>query len=106
MVSISFSIFKEKILDDTKKQTIRKPRKNPIRVGDNLQLYWKLRTKETEFLKEVTCKEIIRINIKDIIFNEEIAKKDGFNNILEMQNFFYSCYPNIKDDDEFVIIKW
>ena len=107
MVSISFSIFKEKILNDTKKQTIRKPRKYPIKVGDKLQLYWKLRTKETEFLKEAICKEITNIKLSDILFDEKIAKDDGFDNVLEMQNFFFSRYPNSYERDcGFVIIKW
>lgn len=34
MVIISFSVFKEKILNDTKRQTIRKSRKYLIKVGD------------------------------------------------------------------------
>ena len=107
MVAISFSVFKEKILDGTKRQTIRKSRKKPIKVGDTLQLYWKLRTKETELLKEVTCRELINIKLTDVLFDEKIAKEDGFENIFEMQNFFYSHYPNTYErDGDFVIIKW
>ena len=106
MVAISFSVFKEKIIDDTKKQTIRQPRKHPIKVDDKLQLYWKLRTKETELLKEVICREIIHIEFGDISFDDGISKDDGFDNCFEMRNFFYSKYPKIEDNDELVIIKW
>lgn len=107
MVAISFSVFKEKIIDDTKKQTIRRPRKHPINVGDKLQLYWKLRTKETELLKEVICKEVISIDIYDILFDEVIAKNDGFDNAFQMRDFFYSHYSDILDKHiDFVIIKW
>ena len=107
MVTISFSLFKEKILANQKRQTIRQLRKYPIKVGDKLELYWKLRTKETELLKEVTCREVINIKLTDVLFDEKIAKEDGFENIFEMQNFFYSHYPNTYErDGDFVIIKW
>lgn len=105
MVTISFSVFKEKILTNQKRQTIRKPRKHPIKVGDKLQLYWKLRIKETEFLREVVCKEILYVKFSDIKFDEEIAKNDGFENAITMRSLFNSFYFEINDNDEFVIIK-
>ncbi|WP_413167774.1 hypothetical protein ACL6C3_13860 [Capilliphycus salinus ALCB114379] len=43
MPAISFSVFKDKLLSQTKTQTIRRRRKYPIQVGDRLQIYWKQR---------------------------------------------------------------
>ena len=35
--------FYKLILDQEKNQTVRRPRKNPIKAGDTLYLYWKVR---------------------------------------------------------------
>lgn len=37
---------KEKLLDGTKSQTIRKIRKKPFKVGEKVQIYWKQRAKK------------------------------------------------------------
>lgn len=54
---LGFTVFKEKILDGTKTQTIRKLRKRPIKEGDKLYLYWYLRQKDCEKLGESICTE-------------------------------------------------
>jgi len=46
MTAISFSVFKDSLLSGEKRQTIRKPRKNPIKVGGKLQIYWKQRQRK------------------------------------------------------------
>ena len=63
MPSIGFTVLKDKLLDGSKKQTIRKLRKNPIKVGDKLYLYWHLRQKDCAKLGEVICNETFFITI-------------------------------------------
>ena len=61
MVAISFSVFKEKILNGEKRQTIRPYREQRYKLIKRkgiLQLYWKQMTKECEFLMEVPLKRI------------------------------------------------
>jgi hypothetical protein len=86
MYLLGFSVFKEKILSEEKRQTIRiLGKRRPPRVGETLRLYWHLR----------------RRDLKD---NEEIARLDGFNNIQEFRAFFQRYKPI--DDTEFIVIRW
>ena len=82
MPLLGFTKLKEKLLDETKTQTIRKPRKHPIKKGDKLFIYWKLRTKECEKLGEAIVTKIVRKSFCEI--NEEDAVLDGFNNLCEL----------------------
>jgi len=52
MPLLGFSVFKNKLLSGEKTQTIRRPRKQPIKVDDTLYIYWKLRTKNCQKLGE------------------------------------------------------
>jgi hypothetical protein len=63
MPLLGFTMFKEEILSGEKRQTIRKLRKIPVRKGDRLHLYWKLRTKQCEKLGEAICTETFFISI-------------------------------------------
>lgn len=76
MPLLGFTKLKEKLLDGTKTQTIRKPRKHPLKVGDKLFIYWKLRTKECEKLGEAVITKIERKRFDSL--TEEDALKDGF----------------------------
>lgn len=64
MPLIGFTVFKEKILDGSKTQTIRKHRKKPIEIFDTLYLYWHPRQKDCEKLGVAICQEefTIRLN--------------------------------------------
>ena len=42
MVLLGFSVLKEKLLEGSKTQTIRAPRQRPFKVGDRLEVYWKV----------------------------------------------------------------
>ena len=100
---ISFSLFKDKLLSGEKCQTIRKPRKRPLKVGDILYVYWKLRTKEREFLGTT---RIVKIERKKLwqITNED-AVKDGFKNLEEFDRIFHEkLHPDASMEDEFDII--
>lgn len=76
MPLLGFSVMKQKLLDGSKTQTIRKPRKFPIQIGEKLYIYWKLRTKKCEKLGEGIVTKIDRKRLLDL--TEEEAKKDGF----------------------------
>ena len=83
-----------------KKQTIRAPRKHPIRKGDALYLYTGLRTRYAKKLKEVKC-----TGIEDVVIGKReyktgkgvwsgyldldyFAQKDGFKSWQEMIKWF------------------
>ena len=125
MPLLGFTVFKDKILNETKRQTIRKLRKRPIKEGDILHLYWKLRTKQCEKLGHAFCTEHFLIYMtKDVspfkttyrLYLKEddgqlipisttkwvdIAKRDGFKDDLEMFQWFDKRLPNI-----FEVIRW
>lgn len=110
MPLLGFTKLKEKLLDGSKTQTIRKPRKHPIKVGDKLYIYWKLRTKECQKLGEGIVTQIVRKPIIKIA--EEDALKDGFEasecstarNSLFIA--FAQMYPKLVLGTEFDIITW
>jgi len=122
MVSISFSAFdKEYTFNVIKKgrkvTTIRKPRKKPIKQGDRLQLYWKMRTKECEKIADADCVGIERIELipkyKGVFYKsygyiwtpvpEDIFKKlwndDGF----ECEQDFWDYFT---DEGYYDVIRW
>jgi len=61
---------KEKVRDGSKRQTIRKLRKRPIKVGERLYHYWHLRQKDCEKLRESICKKTFFISL--------LIDRDGF----------------------------
>jgi len=89
---LGFTVFKDKILNGEKRQTIRKARKIPIKVGDTLYLYWKLRTRQCELLKAVKCTEAFRLSYLDFCDDEDIARRDGFENAAQMKEWFEKRY--------------
>ena len=110
MPLLGFTKLKDKLLDGSKTQTIRKPRKHPIKVGDKLFIYWKLRTKECEKLGEGIVTKVVRKQLWEI--NNEDAKKDGFepigylNTLGSFLGVFLLMHPNITDTTEFDVITW
>ena len=133
MVAISFSVFKDKVLSGEKQQTIRpfsKHRWDSILRNRKLQLYWKLRTKETEFLKEVMVKEIFKIRFhvfwddwtqecitilketpdgwKEMNAEEQLslAIQDGFDSVWSMLSWFENRYGKSLAEKEFMVIRW
>lgn len=101
--------FQKQFADDVrsgkKRQTIRAPRKYPIKAGETLYLYTGLRTKNTEKLVEVECKSVDEIYISRaglatikndgevvslpyVEFQEDFAKADGFDSWKDMRKWF------------------
>lgn len=73
MAMISFSVFKEKIEDGSKRHTIRF-RLNPPRVGEVLYLWWKSRTPDREFLGAAVCTKVESIFVDP---SDRLVKIDG-----------------------------
>src|SRR5688572_5122833 len=85
-----------------KRQTIRKPRKNPTKPGDTLYLFTAQRTRYCEILRTVVCKstELIHIHfnsgvviLPEVVYNttgelNRFAKADGFKNWEDMKAFW------------------
>ncbi len=102
MPQIGFTVFKNQILNGVKTQTIRRPRKRRIRIGDRLYLYWKLRTKECEKLGTTVCVDTYRLPWRVLKHHDLIARRDGFRNSEEMREWFHKP----KDGDVFDVIVW
>jgi len=101
---ISFSVFKEQLVRGEKTQTIRKPRKRPLKEGELVKIVWKSRSKNRQ---ELFVAKIV--SIKKILFHqidEEIARADGFNSLDELRVWFRKRYSQILPTDEFRLIKF
>jgi hypothetical protein len=124
MAGISFSVFKDKIISGAKRQTIRAVRKNPIKEGETLYLWWKQRSLEREKLGEAKCLKTTKIQISkdkalklinafDYIWQnipiespDELRKfaiADGFDNWQQMVEFFETTHGL---PFEGVLIQW
>jgi len=103
--------FAEPVENGTKRQTIRRRRKRPIRTGDRLALYTGMRTKNCRKLREAKCKHTFGVCIRDGgvdtfradgRWNEawwigspkadDFARKDGFRNARELVEWFRDRY--------------
>ena len=77
MPLLSFSVKYAELNDGSKTQTIRLPRKkNQIKPGDKLYIWWKSRTKEREKLGEGICKSVVKKCFDNM--TKEDAILDGF----------------------------
>jgi len=112
MPAISFSgttsrgPFWKQIMRGWKTQTCRKPRKNPIRKGDFLKLYWKQRVprdkKPIHFIGYARCVAIERKKYRDFAYDDEFARRDGFRDSAELREWFGD--PEIYGDEEYDVI--
>ncbi len=100
------------IVDGTKKQTIRKERKNRVKPGDTLYLYAGMRTAKCMLIREAICSEIEQISIELMVDKKllpfwaidvnnrrlrpdernALAIADGFADIYEFVQFFHTQY--------------
>ncbi len=132
MPLIGFTVMKDKVKDGRKRQTIRVLRKYPIKVGDILYIYWKLRTKFCEKLREEKCIDEFQIQMAfyenwlnsgkpvwrvDRIYYdgsvrqlldfeiEDLARKDGFDDALQMMRWFSKRHKDLHRKT-FQVIRW
>ena len=85
MPLLGFSVFHGEVKDGKKRQTIRRHRKQPIKVGDTLNLYWHLRQKECHLLRTAKCIETFTKPWLMLKVSEDIARLDGFKSATEMR---------------------
>jgi hypothetical protein len=112
MAAISFSgetsrgPFYKLILSGEKKQTVRKPRKRPIKEDETLHFYWKQRTpmdqKPIHLIGKSVCTLVERVKKIDFIYDKGFALADGFGSLKEMQEWF-----GLNDlHEEYDVIHW
>lgn len=104
MTLLGFTKLLPKLLDGTKTQTIRKPRKHPFKVGMTVQIYWKLRTKQCRKLGEGIITKIERECIAKM--TRQDAFLDGFDNVLELSLALLAMHPDCDELSSFDIITW
>jgi hypothetical protein len=104
MAGLSFSVFKDKILDGFKRQTIRAVRKHPIKEGETLYMWWKQRSPQREKLGEASCVRVTPIQIYKNGFVmpyisgqlpeilDKFAIADGFDNWQQLIEFFEDAH--------------
>lgn len=100
MPLLSFSVLKPKLLDGSKTQTIRRPRKKyDLKQGDKLYVWWKSRTKEREYLGESKVINIKTTRIRYLTWED--AVKDGFidthgfSAIFHLRQALYKLHPEL-----------
>jgi len=102
MPLLGFTKLLDKLLDGTKTQTIRKPRKHPLKVGDILHIFWKMRTKQCRKLGEA---KIIKIERKCIAnMTNQDAFLDGFGSPQELSLALHAMHPDCNEFSPFDII--
>ena len=129
MPLLGYSMFEGKILDGSKRQTIRKLRKRPIEKGDMLYQYWHLRRKDCEELGVSQCRETFFISIsgwpgcwridrheKPSIFSGrtlldrealDLARRDGFSSVDEMVSTLMELNKGDLDHTQiWQVIRW
>ena len=103
---IGFTVLKDKVQSGEKRQTIRRHRKLPVKVGNILYLYWHLRQKDCELLRVEKCVETFTKPWGMLKVSEEIAKRDGFKSSTEMREWFNKTHHLPDDKDLFDVIRW
>jgi len=114
MPALNFSVFVDKVESGEKRQTIRKRRKRPIKMGNTLHLYTGMRTKGCRLLGLKTCTETFHVRrtgpytwhrgSAELSVEEltDLVKRDGFETIEDFDAFFKG-YPLGKPLD---VIRW
>lgn len=98
MPALSFSgepergTFYELILSGEKTQTVRAPRKYPIKTGQLLTLYWKQRMakdkKPIHFIGKALCIQVEKLPYRAFKDSESFARRDGFADEDELRDWF------------------
>jgi len=96
--------FWRQIEEGRKTQTCRLPRKNPIKEGDLLRLYWRVRVpialKPVHFIGVAECLKVERKRFGEFKDDDEFAMRDGFEDSAELRVWFGA----VEDDEEYDVI--
>lgn len=104
MPLLGFTKLLDKLLDGSKTQTIRVPRKRSLYVGEKLYIYWRLRTKNCFKLGEGIITDIYTMRVCEI--TEEIWIKDGFEDGTLGYGCFMEMHKDLQPTDFVNIITW
>jgi hypothetical protein len=100
MPAISFSsdAFCLKILDGEKRQTIRNPRKHPIKTGDALHLFYRQRTSECMKLGIAKCSYVFNIwfDSYELCIDGDCRYTQSQMNDFAVADGFEDCYQLIE----------
>lgn len=121
MVAYSFkAVFAPRILDGSKRQTVRADRRLDARPGEQLQLYTGMRTKHCKLIARTICVAVLPIVIDmsagrqpGIMLDgrpieiglDQFARLDGFEDWGDMATFWMDNHPGI-ERFEGVLIQW
>ena len=97
MPLLRFTVLTDKVRDHTKTQTIRKPRKRPLREQDDLFIYAQEKLGKGRIIK------IVKKRLEDLTLED--AQKDGFETVFDCRE----ALMNMHDCDiheEFDIITY
>lgn len=87
--------FHKAVESGEKRQTIRPPRKRPIKAGQELSLRaWTgkpYRSAQRE-IKKAVCQSIEPIRIDETFSDDDEARRDGFSDAEEMREWFRSTH--------------
>ncbi len=122
MVAYSFNArFAEPITAGTKRQTLRNDRKRHAHVGETLQLYTGMRTRQCRLIGTATCLDAspIRLDFEDgrvefqsgTAFTTEdelnaFAAVDGFAHWKDLAAFWRRNHPDVSEAWEGIRILW
>ena len=112
MPMISFSgetsrgAFWDLILRGEKTQTCRIPRKRPLEEKTIAMLYWKVRVRKDKkpihLIGKALITKIERKKYGEFAFDDEFARRDGFRDHVELQDWFGD--PSIYGEEEYDVI--
>lgn len=120
MVAYSFQKrFAVPILAGTKRQTIRGARKRHARIGEQLQLFTGMRTKQCERIGSARCHDVQpltlyflkagRVCVDGVDYKRHdlfhFARADGFKDWDDMRDFWKGAHPGLDTWDGF-LIRW
>lgn len=105
------------ILAGRKDQTIRAPRKVPIKPGDRLHLFTGMRTKNCRKIGTAVCSEVFHLYLSHHLRTcgttstgpftceerDALARRDGFANWDELRTVLWNMHPG---REAFDVIRW
>lgn len=105
------------ILSGQKDQTIRVPRKRPIRVGQTLHLFTGMRTKRCKRIGTAVCSETFPLYVcyglgtcgstrggpLTVEQRDDLARRDGFSGWLVLMDVLRDMHPGWESFD---VIRW
>jgi len=76
-----------------------------LEEGQELKVFWKMRSKDKELLLETEVAED-PIVIEPSELTDELADKAGFDGVKDLKNHLKSKYGKDWEDHEYVVIMW